>query len=134
MVPTHDNNKYCVYAEYTPFVTVADVVGLGDGVLRGKTVAITDSLAVSDMAQGNKSPLIVADAVSLSELINVITGAIVKTVADAIGASDTALADKFLQIAEAVSLAEVVYVGVEGAKKTRLFLIVGDLAVQLTGE
>jgi hypothetical protein len=134
MVPTHDNNKYCVYAEYNPFMTVADVVGLGDGVLRDKTVAITDSLGISDMAQGNKAPLIVSDAVSLTELINVITGAIIKMVADAIGVSDTALADKVLQVAEDVSLAEVVYVGAEGAKKTRLFLIVGDLAVQLTGE
>jgi len=39
-----------------------------------------------------------------------------------------------LQITETVSLAEVVQVGAGGAKKTRLFLILGDLAVQLTGD
>jgi hypothetical protein len=31
-------------------------------------------------------------------------------------------------------LAEVVEVGVGGVKKTKLFLILGDLAVQLTGD
>jgi hypothetical protein len=53
---------------------------------------------------------------------------------DSIGLSDTALIQKVLVINETVSLAEVVESGVGGAKKTRLFLILGDLAIQLTGD
>jgi len=41
---------------------------------------------------------------------------------------------KTLVVCESVSLVEVVGVGVGGVKRTRLFLILGDLAVQLTGE
>jgi hypothetical protein len=168
---------------------ITDALGLSDLIRRNKTFAVADSIGVADAVRGNKSPLIVADAVSLSELINIITGAITKTVADAIGASDTALinktalivdavnladvaralktlnvfdtlslvdsastpsrviralesiiiadnafVNKTLQVTEAISLAEIVEVGAGGIKKTKLFLILGDLAVQLTGD
>jgi hypothetical protein len=39
-----------------------------------------------------------------------------------------------LQVAETINLVETVQVGVGSVKKTKLFLILGDLAVQLTGE
>jgi hypothetical protein len=164
-------------------------LNLSDAVLRNKTFAVADLIGVADAVRGNKSSLIVADAVSLSELINVITGAIIKTVADAIGVSDMALlnkttiiadavnladvaralktlnvsdtlalvdsastpsrviralesivlvdnafVNKTLQITEAISVAEIVEVGAGSIRKTRLFLILGDLAVQLTGD
>lgn len=151
--------------------SVSDMIGLSDVILRNKTLVVTDSVGANDAVLGNKSPLIVADAVSLSELINVITEAMLKTVTDQVSLSDgakvlkqlgvsdavtlvdgvnvterilrvldaVALADtlhvnKFLQVTEAISLAEVVQVGVEGVKKTKLFLILGELAVQLTGD
>ena len=181
-----------IYATYTTgavIKTVTESLSLSDAVRRNKTFAVADSIGVADAVRGNKSPLIVADAVSLSELINIITGAIIKTVADAIGASDMALlnktaviadavnladvaralktlnvsdtlslvdsastpsrviralesiiladnayVNKTLQITEAVSLAEIVEVGAGSIKKTKLFLILGDLAVQLTGD
>jgi hypothetical protein len=168
---------------------ITDALGLSDLIRRNKTFTVADSIGVADAVRGNKSPLIVADAVSLSELINLITGAITKTVADAISASDKALinktalivdavnladvaralktlnvsdtlslvdsastpsrviralesivladnafVNKTLQITEAVSLAEIVEVGAGSTKKTKLFLILGDLAVQLTGD
>jgi hypothetical protein len=53
---------------------------------------------------------------------------------EAVGVADGALVRKTLMITETVNLAEVVEVGVGGVKKTRLFLILGDLAVQLTGD
>jgi hypothetical protein len=53
---------------------------------------------------------------------------------EAIGAVDNVAVNKVLQITEAVGLVEIVGVGVGGVKKTRLFLILGDLAVQLTGD
>jgi hypothetical protein len=151
--------------------SVSDAIGLSDMLLRNKTLVVTDSVGANDAVLGNKSPLIVADAVSLSELINVITEAMLKTVTDQVSLSDGAkvlkqlgvsdavtlvdgvnvterilrvldavvLADtlhvnKFLQVTEAISLAEVVQVGVGGVKKTKLFLILGELAVQLTGD
>jgi hypothetical protein len=151
--------------------SVSDVIGLSDVLLRNKTLVVTDSVGANDAVLGNKSPLIVADAVSLSELINVITEALFKSVTDQVSLSDgakvlkqlgvsdavtlvdgvnvterilrvldaVALADtlhvnKFLQVTEAISLAEVIQVGVGGVKKTKLFLILGELAVQLTGD
>jgi hypothetical protein len=207
-------------------LVIADTSGLTDVVLRNKTLAIPDSVGANDQVLGNKSPLIVADAVSLSELINVTAGVIVKTVIDAIGASDAALinktaaitdcvqlldevfrhksavsvqdvvsvaevilttrllaigdsvsladvgavmktlkvsdavalvdfastpsrilqtldslnladniiVNKVLQVTETINLVETVQVGVGSVKKTKLFLVIGDLAVQLTGE
>ena len=187
--PTYYPLILSMYATYTIIKTVTESLSLSDAVLRNKTFAVADSIGVADAVRGNKSPLIVADAVSLSELINIITGAIIKIVADAIGISDMALlnktaiiadavnladvaralktlnvsdtlslvdsastpsrviralesiiladnayVNKILQITEAVSLAEIVEVGAGSAKKTKLFLILGDLAVQLTGD
>lgn len=150
---------------------VTDTVGLAGSILVNKTLSFEDTIGLEDAVLGNKSPLIVADAFSLSELINAITEATLKTVTDQVSLSDgakvlkqlsvsdavtlvdgvnvtertlrvldaVALADtlhvnKFLQVTETISLAEVVQVGVEGVKKTKLFLILGDLAVQLTGD
>jgi hypothetical protein len=55
-------------------------------------------------------------------------------VLEAIGAADNVTVNKVLQITETVSLAEIVEVGTGGAKKTKLFLILGDLAVQIAGD
>ena len=152
-------------------LTIDDLIGLADTLLRNKTLTVADSVGAADAVLGNKLPLTVADSVVLSELINVITEAILKTVADQVSLSDIASVlkqlgisdavtltdsanvpsrilrvldaagladnlrvDKVLQMTETVSLAEVVQVGVGGVKKTKLFLILGDLAVQLTSD
>ena len=44
------------------------------------------------------------------------------------------LTKKLLKLNENVFLAEIVECGVGGTKKTRLFLILGDLAIQLSGD
>ncbi len=225
----YENAVVSVYATYTTGAVlkeVADSLGLSDAVLRHKpAIAVLDGLGASDAVLDNKNPLIVADAVSLADLIEVITGAIIKTVSDvigtvdlalvnrqvavadvmsvldtvfrhkpavsvldvvsaaeavlvskllatldslsltdvlrvlktlkvsdilslldevstpsrvlqaldAVGVADGALAHKTLMVTETVSLVEVAEVGT-GIKKTRLFLIIGDLAVQLTGD
>jgi hypothetical protein len=150
---------------------VSDSVGLVDSLLRDKTLTIADSVGTVDSVLGNKTPLVVADSLTLADLVNVISGAIIRTVADSVSLNDVtrvlkilnlkdalslvdsastpsrvlraldavtpadhALVNKTLQINETVSLAEVVEVGAGGVKKTRLFLILGDLAVQLTGD
>jgi hypothetical protein len=133
-------------------VEVADSLELAEAVLRNKTLILSDSLGLADSFYGNKS-LLLSDSASLSELVTVIIGEVMKYVTDsvssadlvstpsrvlraleAIGAADNVAVNKVLQITETVSLAEIVEVGVGGVKKTRLFLILGDLAVQLTGD
>jgi hypothetical protein len=150
---------------------ITDVIGLGDAALRNKTLIMLDSVDALDFAKGNKSPLIVSDMVGLVDLVNIITGAILKTVADAAGLTDITLLNKtviagdvvsvleqvlrdkasvtvadiisavegvlttrLLAIGDSVSLVEVVEAGVAGAKKTKLFLVIGDLALQITGD
>jgi hypothetical protein len=53
---------------------------------------------------------------------------------DAAGLADNSAVNKVLLITETDSLAEIVQVDAGGAKKTKLLLILGDLAVQLTGD
>jgi len=151
-------------------VEVADSLELAEALLRNKTVTLSDSLGLADSLYGNKS-LLLSDSASLSELVTVIIGEIMKYITDsvnvadlpkvlktlnlsdtltlfdaastpsrvlraldAVGLTDDSFVNKTLQINEIISLAEVVEVGAGGVKKTRLFLIIGDLAVQLTGD
>ncbi|MBN1244781.1 hypothetical protein JXA31_04230 [Candidatus Bathyarchaeota archaeon] len=138
--------------EEITLVEVADSLELTETVLRNKTLILSDYLGLAESLYGNKS-LLLSDSASLSELATVIIGKVIKYVADsvssadlvstpfrvlrtleAIDAADNAVVNKVLQITETVSLAEIVEVGAGGAKKTKLFLIIGDLAVQLTGD
>jgi hypothetical protein len=138
--------------EEATLVEVADSLELAETTLRNKTLILFDSLGLADSLYGNKS-LLLSDSASLSELVTVIIGEVMKYITDsvscadlvstpsrvlrtleAIGAADNVAVNKVLQITEAVGLVEIVGVGVGGVKKTRLFLILGDLAVQLTGD
>jgi hypothetical protein len=88
---------------------ITDVLGLADAVLRNKTLTIADSVGASDVARSNKSPLIVADVVSLADLVEVITGAIIRTVLDVIGATDLVLVNKPVAIADSVNVLDAVF-------------------------
>ncbi len=131
--------------------TVTDSLTLADALLRDKTLMISDNLGIADSTVGrDKSLLVTSDLVSLIDLARAnktfslddslsfvdyfSTPSRVLQALDSAGLSDTALIQKMLVINETVSLAEVVESGVGGAKKTRLFLILGDLAIQLTGD
>jgi hypothetical protein len=153
--PSVVGHRLSIYATYTAgaaLQVVTDVLSLGDLVLRNKTLILYDSLGLIDALFGDKS-LFLGDSASLSELITVIVSEAVKYVTDSVNIADWALTpsrvlqaldavgladgfvvDKVLQVTEAVSLVEIVEVGVGGVKKTRLFLILGDLAVQLAGD
>ena len=166
--------KMSIYATYTAgatLQTVTDSLALSESVLRNKALLpVSDSVGLADSLYGNKL-LLLGDSASLSELVTVIIGGVMKYVMDsvnivdlafalktlktsdsltlvdavstpsrvlnaldAIGATDNAAVNKVLQITDTVSLAEIVEVGAGGVKKTKLFLILGDLAVQLTGD
>lgn len=122
--------------------TIADVSALADVTLLNKTLAISDSVGASDVALGNKAPLIVSDSVSLADLVNVIAGAITKTVLDSVGLADQALANKSVVIADAVNLLDVIFrhkpsvtvpdvIGIAEAVLAAKLLAVGD-SVNLT--
>jgi len=129
---------------------ISDSIALSDSILRNKMFQILDSLGLSDTILRGKQ-FSVSDSISLSELITVITE-IIKQVTDSLSLSDIVglnksllLADqiqltdnvyvnKILIISDYMALAEVVEKSVQGVVKTRIFLIMGDLAIQLTGD
>jgi hypothetical protein len=130
--------------------TVLDTIGLADLALVNKPVAIADTVSVLDAIFRHKPSVTVSDAIGAAEVVLV---AKLLAVADSVNLADVArvlktlnvsdsltLVDavstpsRVLQVTESISLTEVVEVGTGGVKKTRLFLILGDLAVQLTGD
>jgi hypothetical protein len=74
-----------------------------------KTLKLADSSSLSDAILRNKASLIVFDAVLLSDLVNVITEAIVKAVADVVGLADQALVNKPVAIADTVGIVEAIF-------------------------
>jgi hypothetical protein len=129
--------------------TVVDSVGLVDSSLKHWTPQIFDSLGLSDTILRDKQ-FSVSDSISLGELITVMTE-IVKQVTDSLSLSeavslnkallladqiqltDNVYVNKILTVSDDVALAEVVEKSVQGVVKTKVFLIIGDLAIQLTG-
>jgi hypothetical protein len=94
------------------------------------TKYITDSVGVADLTAALKT-LKTLDALTLVDAAS--TPSRVLQALDAFGLTDDSYVNKTLQINETIRLVEVVETGAVGVKKTRLFLIIGDLAVQLTG-
>ncbi len=130
------NNFSFFSLEETDDVTIYfDCVVVADAYIGPEATAtlqtVTDSLSLLDTAYRNKR-LVATDTSSLADDL-VFTGKIVVT-ADAVNFADSIIVNKVLQVTETIHLVETVQVGVGGAKKTRLFLLLGDLAVQLTGE
>jgi len=149
--------KLSIYATYTAgstLQTVTDSLGLSDAFYRNKpSLAIPDSLGLVDLILRDKPSVDIDDSVSLAELVNVITQGLLKTVVDSVELSDAiktlktlsvadliALSDvagaplRTVQITENVALMEVLQVGMSGVKRTKLFLLIGDVALQLTGD
>jgi hypothetical protein len=150
---------------------VTDSIGVSDFILRNKTFSIPDSIGISDQILANKTimigdqmsssdqifrhkPLVqLTDSISLSELVTVITGIILKEVndsisltdqakvnkslvivADSISFLDTPLVHKILQVADSIGLSEIIAVIKPGVVKTKIFFMIGDIAIQLSGD
>lgn len=106
--------------------TVTDALSLADNFLRNKTVATADSLGAQDSVKGNKS-LLLSDSVNLSTITRALKT--LNTV-DELSLSDSASTPlRILHATDSITLVETVQAGAGGAKKTRLFLILGDLAL-----
>ena len=92
---------------------------------------VADAVSAADLVDVLKT-LKMSDTVTLVDAVS--TPSRVLKVLEAISATDSFVVNKVLQITETVSLAEIVEVGTGGVKKTKLFLILGDLAVQIAGD
>ena len=126
---------------------IVDSLGLGDSVLCGKSFSVLDSVGVADVPLRSWSPSVadsvgVSDVVLLSKLfqvfdvlglVDVISVDKVLLVGDLIGLDDNVYVSKVLVVSDEIALVEVVEKGVAGVAKTRVFLILGDLAIQLCG-
>jgi hypothetical protein len=110
--------------------TVTDALALSDGACRNKNFVIADTSGLTDAVLQHKT-LVANDSVDVNDAV--LTDKTVVT-ADAVNLAGSLIVDKILQVTETTNLFETVQVGVGGVKKTKLFLIIGDLAVQLAGE
>ena len=114
-----------------PHVSVLDVVAAVEVVLASKLLPVSDVVGLSDLFLVLKS-LRVSDVLGFVDVVS--TPSRVLQAFDGIGLLDGGFVDKVLVVSENVSLLKVVEVGVGGARRTRLFLVLGDLAVQLMGD
>jgi hypothetical protein len=127
---------------------VLDLFRLTDSCLRGKVFTVSDSLGLVDVVSVlvgvrevldsigladnvfSGKALIILDGVNLSASVGAGKGLVL---ADQVWVSDGVFVGKILFVADEVSLVEVVERGLGGVVKTRVFLLIGDLAIQLTG-
>lgn len=75
--------------------------------------------------------MIVLDSVLLADVFGIPERVVLAL--DSVGLADNTLINKLLVVSESICVAEVVECGV-GGKKTRLFLVLGDLAIQLNSD
>jgi hypothetical protein len=108
-----------------------DLADLLDVIKEGILKSVADAIGLADSALLNKI-LNVGESVVLVDAVS--TPSRFLKALDAVGLADGALVSKVLLVTESIYLVEIVEVGVAGAKKTRIFLLLGDLAVQLTGD
>ena len=130
---------------------ILDELNLTDIIFRDKTFTITDSISLSEIIEVITGAIIkyVADTIGLTEQIKVDKTFIVSDTLnlvdavstpsrilhalDSIGLSDNAFVNKILIVSDQIALAEIVEKTVAGGVKTRIFLVLGDLAVQVCG-
>ena len=115
---------------HRPSVTITDAIVLAETIAAAKTLAITDQIALSDMALILKQ-LRVIDAINLADAVS--TPSRILHALDSICLSDNAYVNKILIVSDQIALAEIVEKTVAGAVKTRIFLVLGDLAIQVCG-
>jgi hypothetical protein len=113
---------------HKPLLPVSDVLTLAEVVAVSKVFAVADSVSLSDVANVLKQ-LRVSDSITLTDAAQVPSK--ILAVLDSIGLSDVAKVDKALIVSDQIALVEVVYAA--PVRRTKLFLVIGNLAIQLTG-
>ena len=125
---------------------VSDSVGMSDALLGSKGLLISDSASAFDAAKALKT-LLVYDAINLADLVLALKGigvadwavlsdsasvpVRVRIVLDSVCLAEGLAVNKALMVAEDFFAVETVEVGT-GDRRTRLFLVLGNVAVQLT--
>jgi hypothetical protein len=130
---------------------ISDEFNLTGIIFRDKTFTVTDSISLSEIIEVATGAVIkyVADAIGLTEQIKVDKAFIVSeainlfdqvfrhrssiTVADVIALVEAIAIAKTLAITDQITLAETVEKAVAGGVKTKIFLLIGDLVIQVTG-
>jgi hypothetical protein len=130
---------------------ILDSVNLAETIFRDKNFMVTDSVSLSEIVEVVIGIIIkyVADMIGLTEQIKLDKTFIVSdamnlfdqasrhkpsvTITDVIGLSDNAYVSKILMISDQTALVETVEKGVGGMVRTRVFLVLGDLAIQVCG-
>jgi hypothetical protein len=115
---------------HKPNITITDAIALAEIIAVSKLLTITDSVSIADVVYAMKT-LPIYDQITITDQVSTPTR--ILQALDAIGLSDTAYVNKTLIITDQIGLAEVVEVGKGGVQKTKLFLILGDLAIQIQG-
>jgi hypothetical protein len=113
---------------HKPLLPVSDVLTLAEVVAVSKLLAVSDSVSLSDVAKVFKQ-LRVSDSITLVDAAQVPSK--ILAVLDSIGLSDAAKVYKALIVSDQIALVEVVYAA--PVRRTKLFLVIGNLAIQLTG-
>jgi hypothetical protein len=131
-------------------LSVSDGVGVVDVLLRDWGLQVSDSVAFLDGVLAGKG-FSVFDSVSLGELVDVVVEIVKRVtdsvsvldvvglgkallVGDGVGLGDGVCVGRVLVVSDGVVLVEVVEKSVRGVVRTRVFLVLGGLAVQLTGD
>ncbi|MGD6809298.1 MAG: hypothetical protein ACQCN3_06320 [Candidatus Bathyarchaeia archaeon] len=113
--------------------TVADAFQVSDAIFRYKSVLpVFDAVALEDQVMGNKS-LFLTEQFSVEDQ-NSSASKVLLIDSDDTHVVDVVSVDKMLVVSEYVNAVETVESGVFGGKKTRLFLVLGDLAIQINGD
>ena len=115
---------------HKPSITITDAVALAEIIAVSKLFTITDAVSIADVVYAMKT-LPIYDQITITDQVSTPTR--ILQALDTIGLSDTLYVNKTLIITDQIGLAEVVEVGKGGAQKTKLFLILGDLAIQIQG-
>ena len=110
--------------------TISDAIGLADASpLRDKSFAIFDSLSLIESVLRDKT-FTITDQISIAD--QTATPTRVLQALDSIGLSENVYVNKTLTITDEIALVEVVGKWIPGAPvKTKIFLILGDIAIQL---
>lgn len=115
---------------HKPEVSITDAIALAEIIAASKLFTITDAVSIADVVYAMKT-LPIYDQITVADQVSTPTR--ILQALDAIGLSDTLYVNKTLIITDQIALAEVVEVGKGGVQKTKLFLILGDLAIQIQG-
>lgn len=114
---------------HKPQISITDAIALAEVVAVSKLFTITDAVSIADVVYVMKT-LPIYDQITIIDQVSTPTR--ILQALDAVGLSDNAYVNKTLIITDQIALAEVVEVG-KGVAKTKLFLVIGDLAIQISG-